>query len=101
MGEWDQGKTIRVPAGKTQWLVPPAGRLHRGGLSQDGGAPRGTSLDSAAAHIGAESTLAGSNTPTQGDATPKASCTASAHGGGVASHSCKEKDLSQAGKPFQ
>ena len=51
-----------------QQLIPPAGRLDRGGLPQDGGAPRDRpSLDSAVACIGAESALAGPPTPTQGE----------------------------------
>lgn len=85
-----------------QQLIPPAGRLDRGGLPQDGGAPRDRpSLDSAVACIGAESALAATPTPTQGDATPEASHTASAYSGGVARHRCKRKGLGEAGQPCQ
>lgn len=81
-------------------LIPPAGRLDCGGLPQDRGAPRsGSSLDSAIAHIGAKTTLAGTSTPTQGDATPKPGCTTSAHSGRVASHRCKAKGLDEKGQP--
>ena len=81
-----------------QQLIPPAGRLDCGGLPQDGGAPRDRpSLDSAVARICAESALAGTPTPTQGDATPEASRAASAHSGGVARHRCKRKGLGEAG----
>lgn len=85
-----------------QQLIPPAGRLDRGGLPQDGGAPRDRpSLDSAVACVCAESALAGPPTPTQGDATPEASRAASAHSGGVARHRCKRKGLGEAGQPCQ
>lgn len=98
MGEWSGKKTARAPACKGWQLIPLAGRLDCGGLPQGGGTPRDRpSLDGAVAHMGAESTLASNPTPTQRDATPKASCTASAHSGGVASHRCKTKDLDKAG----
>lgn len=94
------GRGLQGPACKVQQLIPPAGRLDCGGLPQDGGAPRnGSSLDGAVAHIGAETTLAGTSTPAQGDATPKAGCTTSAHSGRVASHRCKAKDLDEEGQP--
>lgn len=81
-------------------LIPPAGRLDCSGLPQDRGAPRSrSSLDSAIAHIGAKTTLAGTSTPTQGDATPKPGCTTSAHSGRVASHRCKAKGLDEKGQP--
>lgn len=98
VGEWGGEKTAGAPACKARQLIPPAGRLDCGGLSQDGGAPR-PSLDSAVAHIGAETTLAGTATPTQGDATPEASRATSAHSGRVAGHSCKAKGLGEAGQP--
>lgn len=96
VGEWGGDRTKGAPACKAQQLIPPAGRLDCGGLPQDGGAPRNvSSLDSAIAHIGAEATLASNPTPAQGDATPKASCAASAHSGRVASHRCKAKDVGE------
>lgn len=100
MGEWGRERTAGAPACKAPQLIPPAGRLDRGGLPQDGAAPRDRpSLDSAVAHIGAKTALAGAPTHAQGDATPKASCTASAHSGGVASHRCKAKGLGESGQP--
>lgn len=98
VGEWGREKTAGAPACKAQQLIPPAGCLDCGGLSQDGGAPR-PSLDSAVAHVGAETTLAGTPTPTQGDATPEAGRATSAHSGRVAGHSCKAKGLGEAGQP--
>lgn len=93
-------RTAGALACKTQQLIPPTGRLDRGGLPQDGGARRdGSSLNRAVAHTGAEASFANAPTPTQGDATPEASRTASTHGGRVASHRCKTKGLSEAGQP--
>lgn len=92
-------RTTGAPACKAQQLISPTGRLDCGGFPQDGGARRdGSSLNRAVAHIGAEATLASAPTPTQGDATTEASRTASAHSGGVASHRCKTKGLSEAGQ---
>lgn len=99
-GEWRE--KAQGPRLARQQLIPPAGRLDRGGLPQDGGAPRDRpSLDSAIARICAESALAGAPTPTQGDATPEASRATSAHSGGVARHRCKRKGLGEAGQPCQ
>lgn len=93
------GRGLQGPACKAQQLISPARRLDCSGLPQDGGAPRNGSSLGAIAHIGAEATLAGASTPAQGDATPKAGCTTSAHSGRVASHRCKAKDLDEEGQP--
>lgn len=86
------GRGFQGPIWQGSQLIPPAGRLDRGGLPQDGGAPRDRhSLDGAVAHFAAEASLAGPPTPTQGDATAKAGHAASTHCVGTASHGCKAK----------